>query len=208
MLDLNGQQLRVSSLNGSGGIITDYSNGYASGFTVLSICNNGSYGSETATASPPSVFGGIIEDGYVGGVLTARIALELKGDLTLTGQNTYEGGTRVDSGWLQIGDGTTDGWITGAIDLHSQNSLIFDVAADTQEAFDGIIYWGGDNVSAGSVLKTGLGTLTLTYDQNFSTKGYFGDVPYTGNGYPADYGGGRQACAWPAETHRAEFAGQ
>ena len=179
-LDLNGQLLVVSSLNGSGGTITDNSNdGNVGGFTVLQIqtYDNGTQG----TATAPSVFGGTIEDGP-----SARIVLYLNGDLTLTGQNTYAGGTRVDSGWLQIGDGVTDGWITGAIDLHSQNSLIFNVAADTQEAFDGIIYWGGDNGTTGSVLKTGLGTLTMTYDQNFSSNDNndAGVVPDNGNGYP------------------------
>ena len=74
------------------------------------------------------------------------------GTLTLTGANTYTGGTFIDAGAIQIGDGTTDGSLVG--DITDNAALVFDNTADM--TFDGAIE------GTGSLSKTGAGLLTLT----------------------------------------------
>ena len=74
------------------------------------------------------------------------------GTLALTGVNTYAGGTTIDAGTLQIGDGGTNGSITGAV---------VDNAALTFNRSDAMTY-GGVITGSGSVTQAGPGTLTLT----------------------------------------------
>ena len=74
------------------------------------------------------------------------------GQLTLTGNNTYTGGTTVSSGVLMIGNGGTSGSIVGNIVNNAQ--LTFNRSDNL--TFDGQISGGG------AVTKIGAGTLTLT----------------------------------------------
>ena len=94
------------------------------------------------------------------GVLSGSGALTKTGNgmLTLTGTNTYAGGTSVTAGVLQIGDGGTSGSITGAVVNNS--TLAFNRSDDI--AFAGAISGTGD------VQKRGAGSLTLTGTNTYS----------------------------------------
>ncbi len=72
--------------------------------------------------------------------------------LTLTGNNSYTGGTTIDAGTLQIGNGGTSGNIVG--DVTDNGVLAFNRSAAL--SFSGAIS------GAGSLEQRGGGTLTLT----------------------------------------------
>ena len=122
------------------------------------------------------LFGGNIEN----------VALYLCGELTLTGDNnaflpgdvTDETGAYIKEGWLQVGDGVTNGQIQGVIEDTTTNGLIFDVVGSGSETFTGAFY-EGDEGGVGSVLKTGGGK--LVFDD------YAGNYAYEGSGTIASY---------------------
>ena len=74
------------------------------------------------------------------------------GTLTLTGANSYTGGTAITDGTLQIGNGGTTGSIVG--DVANDGVLAFDRSDDV--AFTGKVS------GTGSLVQQGAGTLTLT----------------------------------------------
>ena len=80
------------------------------------------------------------------------------GTLTLAGDNTYSGGTTIDEGTLQIGNGGTSGSITG--DIANAGNLVFNRSDDN--AYGGVIS------GTGSLDKEGAGTLTLTGENSYS----------------------------------------
>jgi fibronectin-binding autotransporter adhesin len=69
----------------------------------------------------------------------------------LTGTNTYTGGTTINKGVLQLGDGGTTGSIIG--DVKNYGSLVFDRSDDV--SFNGIVSGNG------SLRQAGTGTVTL-----------------------------------------------
>jgi len=79
------------------------------------------------------------------------IKTNFTGTLTLTASNTYSGGTTVGGGTLRIGEGGTDGWITGPIT--NNGTLVFNRSDDNivTSSITGI----------GILNKLGAGTLTL-----------------------------------------------
>ncbi|MGO9114272.1 MAG: autotransporter-associated beta strand repeat-containing protein [Thermoguttaceae bacterium] len=180
VLDLHNQLVDVSTLNGNG-TVTDYS--AQGGTTTLEVDMYG---------TSPSVFAGQIEDGT--GVNGQKVALGLDGEgiLTLTGNNTYTGGTFIEDGWLQIGDGQTNGMITGPVADDSIGGLTFDMAVlppndTTVPDFNGVIYTDmgrSENCGAdGSVVKTGPGPLEMTFDEGssgYSSFAYRGDLRVEG----------------------------
>ncbi len=78
--------------------------------------------------------------------------------LTLTSNNTYSGGTTISAGTLRIGNGGTSGSIAG--DVSNSGTLSFDRSDDS--SFTGAIS------GAGTVVKQGSGTLTLSGNSTFS----------------------------------------
>ncbi len=97
-LDLNGHDLTMSALSGTGGTVSLGSAGL------------------TVNQSGSTTYGGLISGA---GSLTKSGA----GTLTLTGTNTHTGGTTVSAGTLQIGNGGTSGSLTG--DVTNNAALIF-----------------------------------------------------------------------------------
>jgi autotransporter-associated beta strand protein len=131
-LDLNGFSSTIGSLSGTG--------------TVL---NNGTMAA-TLTAgndNTNSTFSGVIEDG------TSPLQLTKSGTgvLTLTGANTYSGGTTISSGVLRLGNGGTTGSIVGNV---TDNGLLAFDRSDSV-TFAGVISGTGD------VVQIGTGTVTL-----------------------------------------------
>lgn len=80
------------------------------------------------------------------------------GTLVLTGTNSYTGGTTIDMGTLQLGNGGQTGSITG--NVVDNGSLVFNRSDDV--TFKGYI------VGSGTVEKAGKGSLILTGDSLYS----------------------------------------
>jgi len=80
------------------------------------------------------------------------------GALTLTGTSTYSGGTTINQGNLQIGNGGTTGSITGNITNNAL--LVFNRSDDV--SFDGIVS------GSGGLTKAGTGALTLAGANSYS----------------------------------------
>ena len=97
----------------------------------------------------------VISAGLTG---TAGVAKTDLGTLILTGANSYTGGTLIDAGTLQIGDGGTTGSILG--DVGNNGTLAFNRSDDV--TFAGLISGSGD------VVKQGGGILTLTADNSYT----------------------------------------
>jgi fibronectin-binding autotransporter adhesin len=85
-----------------------------------------------------------------------------QGTLVLVGANTYMGGTKVQAGTLQVGDGAVSGSIAGNVDIAGGGTLAF--ARSDRVVFDGLVS------GAGRLRQAGTGALVLT-----------GQNTYTGN---------------------------
>ena len=95
ILDLNGTSQLVGNLTGSGGTILNNGSGLATLTTGSGDNGGGDYL-------------GVIADNNAG-TGTVAVAKIGAGTITLSGANTYSGGTSVSNGTLQIGDGGTSG---------------------------------------------------------------------------------------------------
>jgi autotransporter-associated beta strand protein len=150
---------------GSGTLTLTGTDTYTVGMTVsdgfLQIGNGGTSGNITRdiennaslvfNRSDAVSYGGIISG-------TGSLTKDGSGKLTLTGTNNYTGGTTVNAGTLEIGDGGTDGSITG--NIVNDASLVFNHSDD-------VAY--GDIISGtGSLIKKGMGDLTLTGTTTYS----------------------------------------
>jgi autotransporter-associated beta strand protein len=129
------------------------------GMTAGSIEGAGTYflGSKTLTVglnNLSTVVSGVIADGGLAGGMGAMLIKDGSGTLTLTGLNTYSGGTMISAGSLQIGDGGTTGSIAGNVAVNNNSTLAFDRSDFV--TFAGVIS------GTGSVQDLGGGKLTLT----------------------------------------------
>ena len=79
------------------------------------------------------------------------------GTLTLTGKNSYSGGTVVRAGTLRIGDGGTAGSITGNMSIEHDAALVFDRSDDAEISL-------GTIAGAGTITKKGTNILSLWGD--------------------------------------------
>ncbi len=90
-----------------------------------------------------------------------RVTKAGSGTLVLTADNTYtNGGTAVNAGTLQLGDGGTAGTIAGAVSVASGATLAFN--RSNAHTFSGIIS------GAGGVVQRGTNTLTLSGANTFT----------------------------------------
>ncbi|MBN9220729.1 MAG: autotransporter outer membrane beta-barrel domain-containing protein [Mesorhizobium sp.] len=104
-----------------------------------------------------SSFGGVIADGAGSGTL----ALVKRGSstLTLSGSNTYTGGTRIEAGTLELKGNGTLGAPTGKLDIASGATLVFDTTALTVGSLSG----------AGTITRSDFNPGVLTVDQSTNT---------------------------------------
>ncbi len=145
--------------SGAGTLILSGTNTYAGNTTVstgtLQIGDGGTAGSITGNVVDNAVLAFNRSDDYsfVGDVSgTGGLVKQGAGTLTLTGANSYAGGTTIAAGVLQIGNGGTTGSITG--NIVNQGILVFNRSDATS--------FGGVVSGSGSLIKAGGGTLTLT----------------------------------------------
>lgn len=104
-----------------------------------------------------SSFGGVIADGAGGGTL----ALVKRGlsTQTLSGSNTYSGGTRIEAGTLDLKGSGTLGAPTGDLDIASGATLLFDATALTVGSLSG----------AGTITRSDFNPGLLTVNQAANT---------------------------------------
>jgi fibronectin-binding autotransporter adhesin len=154
-VSLAGNGLGIGTLTGQGGVI-----------------QNGAATAATLTLGSGSSGGSVLQDGAGGGALS--VAKVGAGTLTLTGDNTYGGGTRVAGGVLALGSPGAAG--TGAIALDAGTRLAFlgsgytvanalrltGPAAATIDSGPGTVALSGPISGAGALEKAGLGTLVVT----------------------------------------------
>lgn len=109
---------------------------------------DGTTGSSNYTATINSVLTG-----------AAQLVKTDLGTLVLTGTNTYNGGTTIDAGTLQLGDGGTSGSILGDVAINS-GELVFNRSDD--------VIFSGAISGAGDITQRGAGTTTLTGNSNLA----------------------------------------
>ena len=179
-LDINRGNLEIAGGGEFGGVISGSAGTLALSGGTLTLTGENTYkGEATVTAgtlqignggTTGSYAGDIANNGTVGfnrsddivydGVITGsgNLVKEGNGTLILTGNNDYAGGTSIDGGTLQIGDGGTTGSVAG--NISNDGKLVFNRSDD--------IAYGGIISGNGSLVKAGNGELTLTGDHTYT----------------------------------------
>ena len=100
------------------------------------------------------------DDGTYAGTMTGDGSLTKSGvgTLTLTGNADHSGGTTIEAGTLQVGDGGTSGSLAGDVEIQTDGTLAFNRSDNL--GFAGM--FSGD----GALEKFGAGTLWLTGDSS------------------------------------------
>jgi outer membrane autotransporter protein len=151
--------------NGTGTTVLVGDNTYTGGTTIsagtLQLGNGGTAGSIAGNVTDNGIlafdrsdvlaFGGVISG--MGSVQQIGI-----GTTVLTGNNTYTGGTTINTGTLQLGNGGTTGSITGNV---LDNGIL---------AFDrsNVLTFGGVISGTGSLQQNGTGTTVLIRDNTYT----------------------------------------
>jgi autotransporter-associated beta strand protein len=99
-----------------------------------------------------------LNNGLFGGVISGAGQLIINGPVTLTGANTYTGGTMINGILLAIGHGGTTGSIAG--NVTDNTALVFDRSNNI--TFAGVIS------GPGTVVNSGAGVLTLSGNNGYS----------------------------------------
>jgi fibronectin-binding autotransporter adhesin len=165
-LTLVGQQYFAGKNTYTGGTVIEsgfllLGTGSVTGSIVGNVQNSGNLVFAPA-ASDPLTLSGVISDWTNGpGVVQTASA----GTTILTGVNTYTGGTRVNSGTLQLGDGTTNGSIVG--DVRDAALLVLDPKAGTTITLPGVIS-DRAGFAGGAVSQIGAGTSVLSGQNTYS----------------------------------------
>jgi fibronectin-binding autotransporter adhesin len=146
-LTLGGGTLRFTSAN-----TTDYSARFATGNGQLYNLDTNGEDVTLATALTSS-----------GGSLTKSGA----GTLTLTGANTYNSGTTVSAGTLQVGNGGSTGLLAGSVSIASGGTLAFNRTGNYTVSTGAITNAGSLTFAGGGVVTlntnlSGTGTTTLS----------------------------------------------
>jgi hypothetical protein len=157
VVDLNGINITITSLNSS------YSSGGTNGtITDCSAATGSSTTLNIDVVGTPGLFAGTISGGNQTNshkpiYLFIQSASGYPGLLmTLTGNNTYTGGTLC-TGSLQIGDDQNAGSIGGSVQVDAD--LVFDIANATDTVhFTGVVKNSGNN----SLVGVGAGTLVVS----------------------------------------------
>jgi autotransporter-associated beta strand protein len=153
-----------------------------SGTGMLTLTGSNTYsGGTTVSAGTLQLGDGTANNGYVQGNILDNAAVAFanptaqtysnvisgngsltksgSGTLALTGSNTYTGGTTINGGVLQLGDGVSrNGYVAGII----ADNAALNFANPSAQAFAGTIS------GAGSLTKSGAGTLTLSGSNTFT----------------------------------------
>ncbi|QQE12265.1 autotransporter-associated beta strand repeat-containing protein [Planctomycetota bacterium] len=156
--------------------------------TIGSLAGGGSTGGEVNLQSHTLVVGDENDttfDGVVSG--TGALVKHGTGILTLTGTNTYSGGTTLSAGGITVGSdnaiGTSSLTVTGASELSAGTS---NITLENTVTLNGDLTISGDNDltfdntidGSSTLIKVGRGTLTLNGDNTYngSTTTYGGTI--------------------------------
>ncbi len=166
-------------LNGLTVTIGDLSTGNSGSPSVNVIGSSSTTANSTLIVAnaQPSTFGGVIQDQLGAGSMT--LALASKGSLTLTGANTYSGGTSINGGVLTVSNDGNLGtgpltFAGGALQISSGASFASTknitinsgVNATIDPNSSAIATFGGAISGGGGLTATGAGTVILTGPNN------------------------------------------
>jgi len=148
-----------------GTLILTGTNTYTGGTTIstgtLQLGNGGTSGSIVGNVTDNGVFAIDRSDIYTfAGMISGSGSFEQRGTGTtiFTGNNTYQGGTTISAGTLQLGNGGTTGSITGSV---IDNSILAFNRSD-------VVTFGGAISGTGSVQQIGPGTTVLTANNTYT----------------------------------------
>ena len=118
--------------------------------------------SSTAIAANAALTWNLLGDQAYAGTISGSGTLTKNGasTLTLTGINTFTGTTAINSGTLQIGNGTTDGSLASSNSIVNNAALI--IAQNGSRTYTGVIS------GTGTLTKSGTGTLILSASNTYT----------------------------------------